>query len=113
MTNFTIITLSILLFEVTRGKKIGCEPELYDRSKWDCDAYKYHFSTSNLKKTLYCIGFDKMVSPKKALNLTDPLPFVIGRKINKAINLVEETDSVSFEEKFHFKYPDERLRGLY
>ena len=73
-----VVVFSLLLLHV-KGELIGCG-DRYDRSKWDCNDYKYHFAPANLDQTLYCIDFDKMVPLRRALNLSQPVPIKITDK---------------------------------
>ena len=103
-----VVTFYLLLIHV-KGELIGCDDQ-YDRSKWDCNDYKYHFAPANLDQTLYCIEFDKMVPLRKALNLSEPVPIKITRKIYYFENLDPGSNTIQFKEALEIALIDERLK---
>ena len=92
----------------TKSELIGCGDK-YDRATWDCDEYRYYFSQDNLDKTLYCIGHDKMVPVKRALNLSNPVDINVERKIWKINELDVQMQTITFVEIFVFRTLDLRL----
>ena len=103
---FVDILLSQLSFSIS--DRIGCGSN-YDPSKWDCDAFQHYFSQSNVEKTLYCIGYNKMISPKRALNMTDLSNITVQRHI-RLFDRVDENDQiVKFEEFIAIKYYHKQL----
>ena len=94
------LLLEILLLQCSQlvGEKVGCGSK-YDTANWDCDDFQHYFSQSNLEKTLYCIGYNKMVSPKRALNLSNKTEIQVKRLIRSFDKVHEFDQVVSFEEK--------------
>ena len=103
-----VVVFSLLLVHV-KGELIGCG-DRYDRSKWDCNDYKYHFAPANLDQTLYCIDFDKMVPLRRALNLSQPVPIKITRQIYYFENLDPGSNTIQFQERLEIVLVDERLK---
>ena len=110
-TSAALFYLVILLAQVwlAMGIRKGCDDK-YNRSTWDCDDLEHYFSPSNLEKTLFCIGYNKMISPKEALNLTDPSMIYVTRTILSFDNVNEFDQSVNFEEELGFYYEHNRLQ---
>ena len=87
------LVLTLMLFlRLAKSELVDCGDK-YNRSAWDCNDYKFYFLPSNLEKTLYCIEYVKMVSPRKALESPQPVPFNLRRQIFM-INEIETAKSI-------------------
>ena len=96
------MTIGILLFISCvisiKGQKIGCGTE-YNSSNWNCDAMRYYLSPTNVEKTLYCIGYNKLLSD-------DDKPSILGiaREIRSFDRLDDVNGVMYFTEHLTFSY---------
>ena len=110
MKNILIIWLSL---SCCKAEKIGCGSD-YDPKSWLCDEINYYFSPSNLEKTLYCIGYNKLLPKSKNLNVSDYEDTEYGDTIKPYISLDRFMHSFEkVDEDNHAIYLSERLNFLY
>ena len=94
----------LLLVAATNGQKVGCGND-YNTTKWNCDKLMYYFSPSNLEKTLYCIGYNKLLAGnlKEVDNNTMPYIF-IDIMVNSFEKVDEENNLITLVEDLWFEY---------
>ena len=99
---YPTMTIRILLFIscvlTIKGQKIGCGTE-YNFSNWSCDGLRYYLSPTNVEKTLYCIGYNKLLS-----NDDKPSLLLIARQIRSFDKLDEVNGMLYFSEYLAFSY---------
>ena len=105
-------TLLILTFNFSNAEKLGCGDD-YDMENWDCDSVFYHLSPSNLEKTLYCIGYHKVLSPKEAMGLDYPSKIWIEKKIESFDSVDEQNELLYFKEWLSFEYWHDQINFYY
>ena len=102
-----------ILFHLIRinGQKVGCGDE-YNTTSWNCDKLMHFFSPSNLERTLYCIGYNKLIpnTPCKDDCIASKKPFIkINRWIHSFEKVDEENNLVTFDEILTFMYDTKQL----
>ena len=93
------------------GIKIGCglDDNQYNMSTWDCDALTYYFSYKNIENTLYCIGYDKSVSPNDVLGVPDPIVISYSHSFNEIIGIDDAARKITVKDFFWSQTYDYRL----
>ena len=74
---YICFALFVLLLAVAaiNGQKVGCGND-YNTTKWNCDKLLHYFSPSNLEKTLYCIGYNKLLAANLKEVTNDTMPYI-------------------------------------
>ena len=94
----------LLLVAATNGQKVGCGND-YNTTKWNCDKLMHYFSPSNLEKTLYCIGYNKLLAANLKEVTNDTMPYIfIEIMINSLEKVDEENNLITLVEDFVFYY---------
>ena len=106
----TLYLILLLYFGSVSGIKIGCgTDQQYNMSTWDCDALTYYFSYKNIENTLYCIGYDKSVSPNDVLGLPDPIVISYSHSFNEIIGIDDDARKITVKDFFWSQTYDYRL----
>ena len=103
---YICFALFVLLLAVAaiNGQKVGCGND-YNTTKWNCDKLLHYFSPSNLEKTLYCIGYNKLLAANLEEVTNDTMPYIfIEIMINSLEKVDEENNLITLVEDFVFYY---------
>ena len=63
----------------------------------------------NIKATLQCLGYNRFIDPKSALNQSGPTSFYVARSIEKVIEINENVMNIAYEESKIYKFTESRL----
>ena len=114
----TFFPIFILLFIEVQSSKVNCGPIYESYKNWSCDEIHYHFSVTNLDKTLYCIGYDKNLSPSQFSGNVKSMKYYVNQDVKQFVS-IEENDllitlhmhSINFyyDERFNFSCDNKYL----
>ena len=106
-TFFCVLFLILSTCTNVTSLKINCG-SIYDNYKnWDFDQLHYYFSDTNLQKTLYCIGYDRTVSPAQVTEYHD------HQDIKQFLSIEENDSVIAFQMHSSNSYFDKRLNFSY
>ena len=103
-----ILVLTLLRLFECKGEKVGCGNE-YIMALWDCDQVDYYFSYKQIEKTLYCIGYDKTVSPNDVYGILDPILIKYLHTFTEMIKVDDAKRLLTVKDFFWAQVYDHRL----
>ena len=106
---FRILTLFPILNTLSLiHAKIDCGSE-YNTKSWTCDAFDHYLSYKNIEKTLYCIGYDKTVSPNDVFGIKTPTWINYLHSFTEIVKIDDANRRVKIKDFFWAQVFDLRL----
>ena len=102
------VQIFTLLFVQVQSLKVNCGPTYDNYKDWDCDEIHFYLSDANLKKTLYCIGYDKTLSPSEYSG-TKETKYYVNQDVKQFISIEENKLVITVQMYANNSYFDERL----
>ena len=110
LKDIKLLLLVWMLLSISQisGKKVGCGND-YDMSLWSCEEVDYYFSYKQIENTLYCIGYDKTVSPNDVLGIQDPLSIKYLHTFTEMVKVDDAKRLLTVKDFFWAQVYDYRL----